>query len=260
MSEPDVAQGKKLLSAVERILASNDTLKARVAEAKAKVKTTITKKDTLEDFAAKELIRIHGNKAAIAGAASGATGLIPGVGAVAGIAATLAGGLAELTYLLKTEVEMALCLQHLHGYDIDDPRERQLGFVLASVGTYDATGKNFFADIARVQGTAIFNYGPRRLGRIIVSALAAVAAMYLWKGLFKAIPFLGIAIGGGMNKVLTQRVGDRVSRDLRTRKQLLNEEPAAATASPASKKSKPKKPKAKKKKPSAAAVENASLN
>jgi hypothetical protein len=35
------------------------------------------------------------------------------------------------------------------------------------------------------------------------------------------VPILGIAIGSGVNKVLTQRVGERVMADLRTRRDLI---------------------------------------
>lgn len=253
----DEEKGKKLLTAVERIVASSESIRATVDAAKLKVKGEL-RGDALREATARELIRGYSNRAAIAGGVSGLPALVPGVGS---IALAIGGGLAELTLLLKWEVEMTLGLSHLYGFDIDDPRERQLGFLMASVGTYDATGKNFFVDVMKVEGTAIWNYAPRAVGRMVVSAMAMVAALYLWRGLLKAVPFLGMAVGSSMNKVLTTRVGERCMRDCRTRRELMADEPRAA-AGPA-KRAKPKakakakaKPKAKarKAKPKAAAA------
>lgn len=230
----DDEKGKKLLTAVERIVASSDSIKGTVEAARIKVKGEL-RGDALREATAKELIRSYSNRAAIAGGASGIPALIPGVGS---IALAIGGGLAELTFLLKWEVEMALGMSHLYGFDIDDPRERQLGFLMASVGTYDATGKNFFVDVAKVEGTAIWNYAPRAISRLVVTAMATVAAMYVWRGLLKAVPFLGMAVGTGMNKVLTQRVGSRCMRDCQMRRELMAEEgKAAAPKAPKKKKS-----------------------
>lgn len=232
----DEEKGKKLLTAVERIVASSASIKATVAAARAKVKGDL-KGDALRDATARELIRSYSNRAAIAGGVSGLPGLLPGLGS---IALAIGGGLAELTFLLKWEVEMTLGLSHLYGFDIDDPRERQLGYLMASVGTYDATGKNFFVDVMKVEGTAIWNYAPRAVGRMVVSAMAMIAAMYVWRGLLKAVPFLGMAVGSSMNKVLTQRVGTRCMRDCKTRRELMADEPKEAAAAPAARKAKSK--------------------
>ena len=236
----DEEKGKKLLTAVERIVASSDSIRATVEAARTKVKGEL-KGEALREMVARELIRGYSNRAMIAGGVSGLPGLLPGVGS---IALAIGGGLAELTLLLKWEVEMALGLSHLYGFDIDDPRERQLGYLMASVGTYDATGKNFFTDVMKVEGTAIWNYAPRAVGRMVVSAMAMVAALYVWRGLLKAVPFVGMAVGSSMNKVLTKRVGDRCMRDCRTRRELMADEPKAAGAAAAKKVKAKAKPKA----------------
>jgi len=226
----DEERGKKLLTAVERILADNVTIKALVREAQDKALAALgeeTSKKELRRAAAKEIIKTYSNRAAVAGGASGLPALIPGIGS---IALAIGGGLAELTALLKFEVEMALALTHLHGFDIDEPRERQLAFLLASVGTYDAAGKNFFVDVAKVEGAAIWNYGPRRLGRMVVTALTMVAAVYLWRGLLKMVPLVGIAVGTSMNKVLTQRVGERCKKDLELRRKMFLQQRKEARA------------------------------
>ncbi|MEW5743185.1 MAG: EcsC family protein [Myxococcota bacterium] len=219
----DETKGRQLLTAVERLVASNETIRevVLVADARAKAHATeATKsKDTLRELTARELIRTYSNRAAIAGAATAVPALIPGVGS---LAAGVAGTFAELAYLLKCEVELCLAMSHLYGFDIDEPKERQLAFLLASVGTYDAGGRNFFADVVKAEGVAIWNYGPRTVGKWVLKAMTALALAYIWRGFVKMVPFLGIVIGSGVNKVLTQRVGERVMADLRTRRGLLD--------------------------------------
>jgi EcsC protein family len=215
-------KGKKLLSAVERILASDAALKARVAEATARAKSA---GKGSKDEIAQVLVKRASDYAALVGGAASIPALFPGVGS---LAVGLGGLLTELSVLLKLEVELALCLQHLYGYDIAQPRERQLAFVMASVGTYDATGGNFFADLARTEGQALWNYGPRQLSKFLLVSSTAIALVWLWRGFAKLIPVIGIAVGSGMNKLLTGRVGKRMARDLGTRAQMQGEaEPKA---------------------------------
>ncbi len=224
MSDSDKA--KKVLSAVERIIAKDQSIFELVAQAKTKVIAAASEKlspGDVRELAAAELVRVVSNRAAIAGGASSLPSLIPGAGVLVG----LGGGLAELVLLLKWEVELVLALQHLYGFDITDPRERQLAFLLASVGTYDATGKNFFVEVAKVPLTAVWNYAPRKLARFVVQALTVLLAVYVWRGFIKMIPVVGVVASTGLNKVFTRRVGNRCWKDLRTRRELLAEEKAA---------------------------------
>jgi uncharacterized protein (DUF697 family) len=229
MKTSDEVKGKQLLSAVERLVSSNDTLRTHVAvcEARAKARSpeASKSKDTFRQLVAQELTRSYSNRAAIAGGATALPALIPGVGS---LAAGIAGTFAELAYLLKTEVELCLSISHVYGFDIDEPQERQLSFLLAAVSTYDASGKNFFVDVVRAEGVAIWNYGSRVLARMVIKAMTALALAYVWRGLLRMVPVLGIVIGSGMNKVLTERVGERASRDLRTRRDLIKVKPTAA--------------------------------
>ena len=247
MSDED--KGKQLLSAVERLVSGNDTLRAHVAvcELKAKTRAPEASKsaDTLRQLTAQELTRSYSNRAAIAGGVSAVPALIPGVGS---LAAGIAGTFAELAYLLKTEVELCLSIAHVYGFDIDEPQERQLAFLLAAVSTYDASGRNFFVDVVRAEGVAIWNYGSRVLARMLIKAMTVLALSYVYRGLLRMVPVLGIVIGSGMNKVLTQRVGARASRDLRTRRDLV--ERAAPVKKAVVKKAAAKKAAAKKKRPS----------
>lgn len=227
-SSDDEEKGKQLLNAVERLVASNDKLRELVTQAQGtaheRSPEASKQKETLRALTAQQLTRVYSNRAAIAGGAAGVPALIPGFGS---IAAGVAGTFAELAYVLKCEVELCLSIAHVYGFDIEDPRERQLAFLLAAVSTYDSDGKSFFADVVRAEAVAIWNYGPRVLGGMVIKAMAAVALSSVWRGFTRMIPVLGIAIGSGMNKVLTQRVGDRVSRDFRQRRELMRAEVTA---------------------------------
>ena len=219
----DENKGRALLSAVERWVANDAALKEVVAscEAKVVVRTGSCKSD--REAVAREVVKHYTTRAMWVGGAAGLPAVIPGWGTVV---AAVGGGLAELALLLKFEVEMALALTHLYGFDIGQREERQLAFLLASVGTYEAGGKNFFADSVKAESVALWNYGPRKVAKLLVTAMAQVALTYLWRGFFRVVPLIGMAIGGSLNKVLTQRVGERVARDLKTRRELLA--PAAA--------------------------------
>jgi hypothetical protein len=240
----DDTKGRELLSAVERLVASDAALKEVVAacEAKVGVRSGGAKRD-LEAIAT-EVIKHFTTRAMVVGGAAGLPALIPGWGTVV---AAVGGGLAELAMVLKYEVEMSLCLTHLYGFDIAKREERQLAFLLASVGTYDAGGKNFFADVVKAEGVALWNYGPRKVAKMLVTAMAQVALLYVWRGFFRVVPLLGMAIGGSLNKVLTQRVGQRCARDLKTRRDLLKQ----ASAPSAKSKVKPKRRRAEKTTPRA---------
>ena len=203
----DEAKGEQLLSAVERLVSSNQTLRAHVAacEARVKVKSPDASKAERRELIAQELTRSYSNRAAIAGGVTAVPALIPGFGS---LAAGIAGTFAELAYLLKTEVELCLSIAHVYEFDIEKPQERQLAFLLAAVSTYDASGRNFFVDVMRAEGVAIWNYGSRVIARMLIKAMTALALAYLYRGLLRMVPVLGIVIGSSMNKVLTQRVGD----------------------------------------------------
>ncbi|MFO0596859.1 MAG: EcsC family protein [Myxococcaceae bacterium] len=257
-SKSDEEKGRQLLSAVERLVSDNAVLRAEIAACETRAKARLGEgshsRDAVRELVAQELTRTYSNRAAIAGGASALPALLPGLGS---LAAVVTGTFAELAYVLKTEVELCLSIAHVYGFDIDDPRERQLAFLLAAVGTYDAGGKNFFVDVVRAEGVALWNYGPRVITRMVIQAMTAVALMYVWRGFIKMVPVLGIAIGGGLNKVLSQRVGARAARDFKMRRELMRQEPtapkgkrvtpprAAKATKPAKKK--PERPRTKKK-------------
>ena len=227
----DQSQGRKLLTAVERILSDSDSLIAlgnqHLERARA---ATPNNEERARATAASEVVRHFSNRAALAGGLAAAPALIPGAGT---LVAAVGGALADMGFLLKYEVEMVLVLSHLHGFDIRKDEERQLAFLMASVSTYDArSGENVLMDMAKAEGVAIWKYAPRQVSKHLVGVFTKIALMQLSKSLVRALPLVGIAVGSSMNKVLTGRVGARCQEDLGKRREFVAAEAARAEPPP----------------------------
>ncbi|HYV47571.1 MAG TPA: EcsC family protein [Myxococcaceae bacterium] len=223
-------QARTLLTAVERLVMSNDHLRELVGACVKRARDRGP--EDLRKAAGDEIVRHFSNRAALVGGATALPGLIPG----AGTAVAIGGVLADMTMLLKLEVEMALALTHHYGFDVEEEEERQLAFLLASVATHDThTGKSFFKDVVKVEGTAIWNYAPRQVGQFILNSLVILLAFtFGWRSVLRAIPVIGIGIGVGANKLLTRKVGKRCMSDLETRVSMLRRKQQRKAAAPAS--------------------------
>ncbi|HEX8702455.1 MAG TPA: EcsC family protein [Myxococcaceae bacterium] len=217
-------QGRQLLTAVERIIASTDSLIALSQEHQRRAQERdLGGEGATLDAAAAEVIAHFSRRSALSGGVTAAPALIPGLGS---IMAAAGGTLADIGLVLKFEVEMALVLSHLYGFDITRPEERQIAFLLASVGTYDVqSGGDVLGEIgqaARAGKDAVWTYAPREVSKMVLSVMAKIALLKLSKGLLlRALPVVGIAVGSTMNHALTRRVGERCIRDLKTRRQLV---------------------------------------
>ena len=77
-------------------------------------------------------------------------------------------------------------------------------------------------DATEITATAIWKYTPREVSKILVMTLSALAVGLAGRGLVRTVPLLGIFAGAGMNKLLTQRAGERMHGTLRTRRALLS--------------------------------------
>ncbi len=217
-------QGRRLLTAVERIIEDTEDLIVRVETFRREAGEGVDEEAT-ELAVARLLVRHYSNRSAMAGGVSALPALLPGAGT---LLAALGGTLADMGLTLKFEVEMALSLTHLFGFDIRRDKERQLAFLLASVSTYEAkSGRNFFVDLAEAEGTAIWNYAPRQVAKALLSVMAKLVLVGTSKGIMKAVPFVGIVIGSSANKILTTRVGERCITELTHRRRMEPEEDAA---------------------------------
>ncbi|MDH5674054.1 MAG: EcsC family protein [Myxococcales bacterium] len=207
-SEQSERQGQRLLTAVERLVDDCDNLIAQVEALRAE---RFSSADELDEShlipLASRIISGFSNKSALSGAVTALPGLFPGPGTAV---ALVGGSLADMTLMLKHEVEMALSLTYLYGHDIRDDRERWLAYVLATVSTYEAdSGRNYFVDLAAVQLEAMRMYTPRQLTKFVATAMGRYALLTASRNAFKAIPFVGIAVGASANKLLTNAVGWR---------------------------------------------------
>ena len=212
--DPDAQErGRQLLSAVERIIDDPGSLISMVEEWERKTPRPPECDDgAWRQSVADEIVSHFSNWSAVSGGATALPATVPGIGT---LVAVLGGALADMGLVLKFEVEMALCLTHLHGWDIRDERERQLAFLLASVSTHDAkSGENFLADLVRVEWEAVWKYTPRQLSKHLVTVMAKLAMASASKGLVRALPLVGVGVNAGINKVLTKRVGQRCTEEL----------------------------------------------
>ena len=256
--------GERLLSAVERLLDDNDNIISRVETFKGRIRHSndpveIRKKVT------SLLVSEYSNKAALSGGASALPAMFPGVGT---IVALTGGNLVDMALVLKFEVELSLSLCWLYGMDIRQPKQRQIAYLLASVHTHDVSAKRpYFADIIDAEATAIWSYAPRQATKLLLTVFGRLALMQAGKGLLRGLPFVGVIVGGSVNKALTTRVGNAIrtaldQRDLAAdqapEEELVDakieEEPVEAEVVPVVEEAPAKKPAAKKapaKKPAA---------
>jgi hypothetical protein len=205
--------GDKIVSAVERLVDGPEHILAFVDDLR-------LGSSSLE-VAAERVITHYSNRAALIGGITAAPAMLPGVGTAVGL---VAGPLCDMVMLLKYEVEMALALSALHGYDIRDSHERQVAFLLVAARTVSASGGSAPVDVAldgvEIGARSIWNYAPRRVGKLLATTVAALALVQVTRRAFTLVPFLGIAVGAGMNKMLTARVGRQTHADLTLRRGL----------------------------------------
>ncbi len=214
----DHEKGRKLLSVVERIIDDTENVIALVERHHqlAVTEQPGIDQDDLMEMVAERLVKHYSTATAISGGVSALPALFPGAGSVL---ALTGGTLLDVGMMLKYEVEMALALCWNFGFDVRQDRERKLAFLLASVTTHDEqTGDSFLADVAAAEGMAIWNYAPRQLPKVLVQVLARIALQSATKSVARALPLVGIAVGAGINKSLTKRVGQRCVEELKKRR------------------------------------------
>jgi hypothetical protein len=214
----DHEHGRKLLSAVERIIDDTENIIAvvdRHAEHLRSEQPGIDE-DSLRELVAAKLVAHYSTASAISGGATALPAIFPGAGS---ILALTGGTLIDVAFVLKYEVEMSLALCWNYGFDVREERERELAFLLASVITHDeTTGESFVNDVMRAEGEALWNYAPRQVPKLLAQVFARIALRQAAKGLGRLLPFVGVAVGAGMNKALTARTGKQMVEELKRRR------------------------------------------
>ena len=208
MPEKKTTGGEKLLDAVERLIEDTEDLIARTELISQSVGLTPGKDDTARrEEASKIIVRNYANRSAATGALTALPALVPGPGM---LVAAVGGTFVDIALMLKHEVEMVLCLAHLHGFDISDARERRACFMLASLNVTEIQeGNNFLLDVAVAEMDAVLNYTPRQITKLLISLLGKVALKATSRGPIRALPLVGVVVCGVMNRVFTGELGNR---------------------------------------------------
>jgi len=213
----DHESGRKLLSAVERIIDDTENIIAvvdRHAEHLRGEQPGIDE-DELRLLVADKLVSHYSTSSAISGGATALPALFPGAGS---IIALTGGTLLDVAFVLKYEVEMSLALCWNFGFDIRLERERELALLLASVLTHDeSTGESFINDVMKAETQALWNYAPRQVPKLVAQVFARIAVRQAAKGFARVLPFVGIVVGAAMNKALTTKTGNKMVEELQRR-------------------------------------------
>jgi hypothetical protein len=205
----DRQSGRRLIHAVERLLDDPEELVALADRILAQVHEAEpgAGEHAVRDLAAERIIRHFAARTAWSGGATALPALLPGAGT---LLALTGGSLVDVALTLKFETEMALALSWVYGFDIRLDEERRLALLLASVSVHDAqTGGDVLGDLASVEGEALWRYGPRQVPKLLLQVASRLAFRTAAKGLGRALPVVGIAVGAATNRVLTERVGRR---------------------------------------------------
>lgn len=211
------AVGEHLLTAVERLVDDRGNLIAQVENAKYDL---LPEADDQEwaglERVAGRLIAVYSTRSAVAGGIGAVPAVFPGGGTVVSL---VGGSLVDMTLMLKHEVELALCLTHLYGYDIQLEHERWVAYALAAVNTYEASGgRSFVRDLADAQIEALSKYTPRQLTKLVATIMGRIALTSISRRFLRLVPFVGIVVGASANKVLTTAVGWRCAEALARRR------------------------------------------
>jgi len=158
------------------------------------------------------IIAYYARRSAMSGALSGTAASIPKLGAIATILGTV---VIDSLFLRKNELEMALCLCHWAGFDIEAPRDQQLAMALASLTAHEIDSSDCQA-LAQTLGIAMWDYSGRQLLKVAATALSKMwlskRGFSAWKGL------AGMGIGATVNRIETERIGRRCLVALSTRR------------------------------------------
>ncbi len=198
----------KVLSAVNKILDSNDKIRSVCNKYKRRALIEVdedceTEKDLFME-AGKRIITHYSDRAGITGGVTGLPSMIPGIGSVISLVGSSA---VDIVLMLKFEIEMSLCLCHLTGLNIDEDRNRQLAYYLATASSREILSQNNNSQSHNIIKSAAVDYSVRELSKLVIKNITAILLVNLSRGMMKAVPFLGIAVGASVNKVMTKRSG-----------------------------------------------------
>lgn len=211
--------GERLMTSVERLLDSPETIRAYVKGVRAGLS-----RPSLETLG-EELVSQYATTTGMVGAAVALPAAFPGIGT---LATMLGGALVDVSVMLKYDVEMTLALLHVYDFDIEGDEERQLALALTGLSWVAEKSDDDMTDYVRAEMDAIWAYGGHHLTKVVATVFAKVALLQLGKGAARAVPLAGVVLGAGMNHTLTTRVGHQVLRTVKRRREEIDAGRAAA--------------------------------
>lgn len=156
--------------------------------------------------AAGKIVGRYSSQAMMIGAATGLTGVIPGLGTVIRV---FGGAVADSVVCMKLQVEMCMCLAAAFKYDITSKDGKDLVFLIAATGCAQRFGVEEGSKIGSKAGVNMLRqYLKGGALQAIKQVFRKVGITFTRKAMEKAIPFgIGAVVGGVANYGLTRYVG-----------------------------------------------------
>ena len=208
---------KQVISVLDKLIASDESIIGVCNKCK-DLAARCGNPSKLEKRTAQLIVMHYSNLCAAGGGASALPGMIPAVGSVLSI---FGAGAMDALLALKFELEMTLALSHLGGFDISDPRERKLAFLLACASLEEVYDAEHEPSLLALVDIAVGEYSTRELSKTMIKTLARVIMLLTAKRWTRFFPVVGIAIGASVNKVMSTYMGHECWRAIRHRRDLL---------------------------------------
>lgn len=207
----DTEERPWLLKAVELVLADPAEIRANALSLRRRFAEEHRRDETdpwIRQKAAEKIVANRSTKTAFVGAASGLTGVIPGLGTVL---ATVGGASADAALTMKYQIEMVMEIATVYDHDVRVDEEKTICMIVAGLG---ATNQFLKEGGKAVAGKAFVTLVQQTLRGALLQAVKVIfkqlGITFTRKALEKAIPFgVGMVIGGFANKALTTYVGNR---------------------------------------------------
>lgn len=214
-----------LLKAVEAIAITPEDAKKIVNGYKnaALKKNAALSETEVQQIVAKKIVDRYSSYSALSGGVTSLSSFIPGIGT----AVTMTGGaLADVTYCMKIQVDMCMCLAETFGWDLGNEDAKQLSLLIASAGALEKTGSEVAVRVASKAGVKMLKMYLKGAALVTIKAMfKKIGINFTRKALEKALPFgVGIAISSTANYGMTKYVGHVATKWLTIEQETRNSE------------------------------------
>lgn len=213
------SEARQAISVIEKLLAGNDAIIARCDKAKT-LAQKLSSPAKREKRTAQLIIMHYSNLTATGGGVSALPGMLPIFGSIFSI---FGAGAVDAVLALKFELEMALALSHLAGFDIADPRERKLAFLLVCASLEEAYDTEKEMSLFNIVNLAMGEFSTRELSKSLLKVFARVLTLMIAKKWVKFFPVVGMFVGASVNKVMSAHTGRECWRAFKHRRDAMNQ-------------------------------------